>query len=140
MTQSYTQPEGSLTLSSHSSEWPEVLSKYLDWMRVTHYSADTIHVRGLYLKYFITWAQERGITGPGEVTSQILERYQRWLYHYRKKSDAPLSVWSQHGRLVAIKGFFRWLARQRPDSVSFLTILHPNLSSRAFLGRDSPDL
>jgi integrase/recombinase XerD len=93
--------------------WAEVVARYLDWLRLTHYAADTVHVRACYLRYFTAWAEARGITTPARVTRGVLERYQRWLYHYRKRTGAPLSVWSQHGRLVAVKGLFRWLTKQR---------------------------
>jgi integrase/recombinase XerD len=76
-------------------------------------AADTVHVRGCYLQYFTAWAEARGITTPARVTRDVLERYQRWLYHYRKRTGAPLSVLSQHGRLVAVKGLFRWLTKRR---------------------------
>ena len=39
--------------------------------------------------------------------------YQRWLHEYRKRAGGPLSVSSQHGRLVAVRGLFRWLVKQR---------------------------
>src|SRR5881397_486393 len=80
--------------------------------------ADTVHIRTLYLKYFTAWATAHGLTKPEEVTRADLERYQRWLYHYRKRTGGPLSVWSQHGRLVAVKGLFRWLTKQRALSAN----------------------
>ena len=36
---------------------------------------------------------------PTEITRPILERYQRWLYHYRKTNGQPLGVRTQHTRL-----------------------------------------
>jgi integrase/recombinase XerD len=93
--------------------WADVVARYLEALRLTHYAADTVHVRALYLKYFTAWATARGLTKPEDVASAALERYQRWLYHYRKRTGTPLSVWSQHGRLVAVKGLFRWLTKQR---------------------------
>jgi integrase/recombinase XerD len=98
--------------------WTDVVARYLDALRLTHYAADTVHIRGLYLKYFTTWATARGLTTPADMTPAALERYQRWLYHYRKRTGTPLSVWSQHGRLVAVKGLFRWLTRQRVLAVN----------------------
>jgi integrase/recombinase XerD len=95
------------------TDWAAVIARYLDWLRLTHYAADTVHVRACYLRYFATWAEAREITSPERVTRGVLERYQRWLYQYRKRTGAPLSVWSQHGRLVAVKGLFRWLTKQR---------------------------
>src|SRR3972149_5607475 len=93
--------------------WADVVARYLEALRLTHYAADTVHIRTLYLKYFTAWATARGLTKPEDVTRAVLERYQRWLYHYRKRTGTPLSVWSQHGRLVAVKGLFRWLTKQR---------------------------
>ena len=53
----------------------------------------------------------RGITQPAEVTKPIIERYQRYMFHYRKQNGDPLSVISQHGRLIPIRGWFRWMVR-----------------------------
>ncbi len=94
------------------------MGRYLEALRVTHYAADTVHVRTLYLKYFTAWATARGIAKPEDVTRADVERYQRWLYYYRQRTGGPLSVWSQHGRLVAVKGLFRWLAKQRELSAN----------------------
>jgi integrase/recombinase XerD len=103
----------SSAVPSPPSAWADVVARYLEALRLTHYAADTVHIRALYLKYFVAWAVARGLTTPGDVTRAGLERYQRWLYHYRKRTGTPLSVWSQHGRLVAVKGLFRWLTKQR---------------------------
>ena len=40
-------------------------------------------------------------TEPVEVTRPVLERYQRHLFHHRKKNGEPLSFRSQHALLVA---------------------------------------
>ena len=98
--------------------WAPAVERYLEALRVTHYAADTVHVRMLYLKYFTAWATAHGLTKPEEVTRADVERYQRWLYHYRKRTGGPISVWSQHGRLVAVKGLFRWLTKQRALSAN----------------------
>ncbi len=87
------------------------MEKFLQWMRVTNYSEQTIENRHLYLCYFILWAEDRGITRPNEVTKPILERYQRYLYHYRKQDGQPLSFRSQHSRLIPIRAWFKWLTR-----------------------------
>ena len=42
----------------------------------------------------------------------MLERYQRHLFHYRKKNGEPLSFRSQHARLVPLRVWFRWMTRQ----------------------------
>ncbi len=93
--------------------WPEVIARYLERLELVHYAPDTVHVRACYLRYFAAWAEMHGITTPARVTRDVLERYRRALHQYRQRTGAPLSAWSQHGRLVAVKGLFRWLAAER---------------------------
>ena len=88
------------------------MQRYLEWLRVQNYSERTVENRQLYLGYFIAWCAERGIVRPVEVTRPILERYQRMLFHYRKRSGNPLSFRSQHSRLVPVRAYFKWLTRQ----------------------------
>ena len=64
-----------------------------------------------YLRDFIAWADERSVTHPQHVSRPVLERYQRWLYHYRKKDGAPLSVASQRCALIPLRSWFKWLTR-----------------------------
>jgi integrase/recombinase XerD len=60
---------------------------------------------------FIVWADARGVTHPQQVSRPVLERYQRWLFHYRKKDGEPLNVRSQRGKIIPLRGFFKWLTR-----------------------------
>jgi hypothetical protein len=41
---------------------------------------------------FLLWCAERSIARPQDLALRILERYQRWLYHYRKTNGAPLRL------------------------------------------------
>ena len=85
---------------------------YLDALRVLNYSEKTVESRAHHLREFVKWAHERSLARPSEVTKPILERYQRYLYHHRKKNGQPLSFRSQHGALVPVRAFFKWLCRQ----------------------------
>ena len=62
--------------------------------------------------FFIEWAYEHGLREPIEVTRPVLERYQRYLFFYRKKNGEPLTFRSQHARLVPLRVWFRWMTRQ----------------------------
>ena len=88
-----------------------MLEQYLEWRQVKNYAVRTIGTQRDYLRYFIDWCAVRGVSQPAEVTKPIIERYQRYMYHYRKANGDPLSFRSQHGRLVPIRGWFRWMAR-----------------------------
>src|SRR5690606_41366880 len=42
-----------------------------------------------------------------------LERYRRHLFHHRKADGEPLTFRTQIVRLVPLRAFFKWLARER---------------------------
>ena len=63
------------------------------------------------IRDFIGWADERAVTHPEHVTQAVLQRYQRWIYYYRKKDGAPLSITSQRGKIIPLRVFFKWLTR-----------------------------
>ena len=86
--------------------------KYLEWMGIRNYSEKSAESRELYINYFIKWCEERGLTQPCEITTQIIERYQRYLYHYRKENGEPLSFQSQYSRLGALRAYFKYLSKQ----------------------------
>lgn len=85
---------------------------YLTALRVKNYSPMTVDRRLELLNSFLKWADERGLTKPSEVTKPILERYQRWLYAYRKPNGDPLSFATQINYLAPLRCWFKWLARQ----------------------------
>lgn len=89
-----------------------LLQDYLLWLRGRNYSGATIDGRELFLCSLIDWCGQRGVIRPGEITKPMLERYQRYLFHYRKANGDPLSFRSQYNRIVAIRTWFKWLARQ----------------------------
>lgn len=87
---------------------------YLDQLRARHYSETTLEAKGRYLRYFAAWCEDRSIRRPAEVTLPLVERYQRWLFHYRKATTGePLSVHSQRSYLAALRPYFKWLVQQR---------------------------
>ncbi|MDQ3092368.1 MAG: site-specific tyrosine recombinase XerC [Actinomycetota bacterium] len=88
------------------------MADFLRWMQVRHYTDSYVVSRAKCLDGFAAWAEGRGLAKPGEVTKPVLERYQRHLFYYRKKNGQPLTSATQYYRLMSLKMFFRWLARQ----------------------------
>ena len=86
--------------------------RYLDHLRVRGYSPRTIKTTESCLSLFTEWAWDRGLGKPIEITKPILERYQKWLFYYRKSTGQPLTFSSQKVRLQKLRVWFRWLARQ----------------------------
>ena len=115
---------------------PALLDTWLDALRTRGYSEAYLQNHQGAVSAFILWCQERGLAKAAEVTKPIIERYQRFLFYYRrpKRGDAgdgiersgarrgtasgeleaegePLGLRTQKQRLAAIKHFFRWLGR-----------------------------
>lgn len=87
------------------------MRRYIEHLGTRGYRPSGIATAERYLRDFILWTDERGVTHPQQVSRQVIERYQRWLYHYRKANGEPLSVAGQRCKLVPLRGFFRWLTR-----------------------------
>jgi len=92
--------------------FPVLVEQFCDAMGARGLSEATISNRRRMLAFLAEWLQDRGVTRPSDVTKPMLDRYQRWLFHYRKADGDPLTFRSQHARLVAVRAFFKWAARQ----------------------------
>ena len=114
-----------------------LIRRYLESLAVRGYSESTQRNGRSYLLSFARWCSERGLARPAEVTRPLVERYQRWLFHYRQEGDKPLSAVTQHGMLQRLKAFFAWLAKERylvynPASELVLPKLPPRLPVDGF--------
>ncbi len=89
-----------------------LMREHLEALRVRGYSEYTVKNRLVHIGFFVEWAYEHGLREPIEVTRPVLERYQRYLFFYRKKNGEPLTFRSQHARLVPLRVWFRWMTRQ----------------------------
>src|SRR5580658_6121074 len=88
-------------------------AQFLESSAARGLSDQTVETRRRALMRFIAWCDERELSNPRDVTLPVLERYQRYLYHYRKPNGAPLTFGSQQTLLAPLKGFFQWAARER---------------------------
>jgi integrase/recombinase XerD len=89
-----------------------LLAEHINALKVRDYSEHTIRNQHMHVRFFLEWCTERGLTEPTEITRPVLERYQRHLFHQRKRDGEPLTFRSQHARLVALRSWFRWMTRQ----------------------------
>jgi len=90
----------------------QMVQTYLQYMDIKNYANTTKVSREFYLYTFLEWSGQRGLIRPSEITKPILERFQRYLFHYRKKDGDPLTFRSQYNRLVAIRAWFKWLSKE----------------------------
>ncbi len=87
------------------------MEEHFEWMLVTGYSPDTVRGRRNAIRRFIAWCDERGLDDPREITRPMLERYQKYLFYYRKADGAPLTIGMQVQYLAPLKTWFKWLSR-----------------------------
>jgi len=87
------------------------VAAYLEWMKVRGYTEDSVEHRAQVLHYFAAWCEGRGLMRSAEITRPILQRYQRWMFYYRKKNGQPLGLSTQYTRQMVVTVFFRWLTR-----------------------------
>ncbi|MGB5817166.1 MAG: site-specific integrase, partial [Thermoanaerobaculia bacterium] len=105
------------------SRWPErppvgdpsdprgfevLIARYLEWISVHNYSPNTVVSARRLLRTFAEWCEERGIVRPADVSRSVVERYQRYIYHYRRDNGRPLGFKTQMGRLTHVRSFFKW--------------------------------
>ncbi|MBT8067911.1 MAG: site-specific tyrosine recombinase XerC [Gammaproteobacteria bacterium] len=88
------------------------LNRFVEASAAMGLSEATVEIRRRMLSRFILWCDERDLHRPQDITRPILERYRRYLYHYRKANGEPLSFATQQQRLIPIKMFFKWLTRE----------------------------
>lgn len=62
------------------------LGRYLEALGIKGYRPGGIATAARYIGEFMEWAQARGVSHPQQVSRAVLERYQKFLYHYRKKN------------------------------------------------------
>ena len=90
-----------------------LLHRHLQWLETHNYAVNTVKIRRLQLSRFIQWCLERTVTRAAELTPELLERYQRHLFYYRKKNGEPLSISSQSHWLTALRSWMAWLKKQK---------------------------
>ena len=88
-------------------------ARFLEWSAAVGLSPCTVDIRRRMFKTgFIEWCDDRGLDQPQDITRQILERYRRYLYHYRQANGEPISFATQQQRLGSVKSFFKWLTKE----------------------------
>lgn len=86
--------------------------RYLEYLRIKHFSEDTVYARAKALKYFRVFCENLGITQAREVTRAVMVNYQSYLFHYRKEDGKALTLGTQHHRISDVVGFFSYLAKE----------------------------
>jgi integrase/recombinase XerD len=89
-----------------------LLERYLIWMETHHFAANTVKIRRLQLSRFVLWCDDRSVTRAADVTPEMIERFQRHLFYYRKRDGEPLSISSQSHWLTSLRSWLAWIKHQ----------------------------
>ncbi|MGH8108275.1 MAG: site-specific tyrosine recombinase XerC [Arenimonas sp.] len=87
------------------------MQRYLEALKVLHYTEELLRARRQALALFLEWCCERELQRPNEITKPILERYQRHLFYWRKPDGQPLSIKGQWLLVNHVRLWFRWLVK-----------------------------
>lgn len=86
--------------------------RYIENLVMLNFTESTVSTRANGLTTFIEWSRERSILTPDDLTRPVIERYQQYLFHYRKKNGAPFSSRTQRKKLLHMKYFLSWLCKK----------------------------
>jgi integrase/recombinase XerD len=86
--------------------------RYLEHMGIVGQSPHSVTASKAALTRFIRWCDERSLTRPSQIDRSLMERFQRHLFHHRKKNGEPLCARSQKFLLGPLRQWFSWMVRQ----------------------------
>lgn len=86
--------------------------KWLATLTLRAYSPRSVEAASWSLKTFQTWAHQRDLAQPVQITRAILESYQRHLAQIETAKGKPFAVNTQRARLGTLQRFFAWLCRE----------------------------
>ncbi|RME63570.1 MAG: recombinase XerD [Caldilineae bacterium] len=92
-------------------EMARAIEAHQDFLVVRNYSDYTVFERRYYVMLFCEWAAEREITRPDQVTLQILESYQRYVFHHRTYRGRKLGTSALRSHMVNVGCWLKWLYR-----------------------------
>ncbi len=93
--------------------WRRLVDEHLLTLELRGLSAATVYGRRKMLAHLAQWCLDRGVVSPLVVTVEVLDGYRRWLHRHITRSGTVLTVRSQQQHLIATRGLFAWLTKQR---------------------------
>jgi integrase/recombinase XerD len=93
--------------------WRRVVDDYLVTLELRGLSLATVHGRRKSLAKLAAWCLDRAISHPDQVSFEVLDGYRRHLHRHVTKAGTPLGLRSQQQHLIAARGLFGWMFKQR---------------------------
>lgn len=103
-----------VNLFAPSAEIQELKDRYMTWMLATGYTEDTMRGAHSDLEWFFRYLAGAGIARVADVTPELLNQYSLWLRENKNRKNEGTTAGLLHiaHRLIGLKQFFKWLAKQ----------------------------
>jgi len=97
-----------------SAEIQDLKERYMAWMMATGYADDSMRAAHSDLEWFFRFLAGAGIARIADVTPEVLNEYSLWFREHKsmKNEKQTLSLMHIAQRLIGVKQFFKWLAKQ----------------------------
>jgi integrase/recombinase XerD len=90
----------------------DAVKRYLTYRAMKGSTQQTLIDWTRYLNDFRRWAEARKIRLAAQIDANVLKGYQRFIFEYRKRDGAPLMTASRLAKLVPLRSWLRWLAKE----------------------------
>ena len=98
--------------------WRRLVDDYLLSLELKALSPATVYGRRKALASLAAWSIERDVLSPTQVSVEVVDAYRRHLHRHLTKAGTPLTVRTQQQYLIAARGLFAWLTKQRHMAVN----------------------
>lgn len=87
-----------------------LIDDYLTYLEVERNRSErTVRNYDFYLRRFFDWAKGKG---PQDITLDNVRQYRVWLNRLRDRHDRPMKKNTQNYHLIALRSFFKYLAKR----------------------------
>ena len=100
-------------------ELSKALRQFLEYLEVERGRAPaTLRNYDFYLTRFIQWAKKIGVVAPEAVSADVIRQYRLWLNRKTDAAGEPLSKSTQNYHLIALRSWFKYLAKTDVKTLS----------------------
>ena len=100
--------------SAPSVELQDLKDRYMAWMMATGYAEDSLKAAHADIEWLFRFLAGAGIARIADVTPEGLNDYSIWFREHKSMKNESQTVSLMHiaQRLIGVKQFFKWLAKQ----------------------------
>ena len=95
--------------SENWSEWKKWEKRFLEALRLKHYSGRTLEGYESGLRPFLKWVEQQQIPGPAVVSASMVNAYRQMLFHGTGSKGKRRGASTLNRYLIALRGFFHFL-------------------------------